>query len=114
MQLIGLVILIVVLFTGCISLRPDRPSHVVEGRLAAIAPPSPVCVKLSNQTLGWHLAGIITGAIGSGAATGAGIFSTNEIARDVMAGGAAVFSLAGAVAGSFGGFYGAQYTKQCE
>jgi len=71
-------------------------------------------VKLSNKTLAGHLTGIITGAVGSGAATGAGIFSTNEVARDIMAGGAAVFSLVGAIADYLGGFYGAQYSKQCE
>jgi len=109
------IITIVVALVGCSSLRLSRPQHVVEpNHLAAVAPPSPFCISLSNKAMTWNIIGIVSGGVGSGAATGAGIFTDPPALKYVLGGTGGVFSLLGAVASYVGGVYAARYTKACE
>lgn len=100
---------------GCSTLRLSQPPrHVEANRLAALPPPSPACVSLSNKAMGWTITGIISGGIGSGAATGASTFTDPPAARYTLLSSSAVFSLFGAVAAYLGGTYASRFTKECQ
>ncbi len=76
--------------------------------------PSQECVKLSSKVLLLGLSSVVFGTLSTGAATSAGIFSKNDLAVELLSGGAALTSLVGGVTSYLNSFYSAQYTKNCQ